>query len=148
MVLLRRDSEGRSQREGFRAAPVGRANAAERGASANGSGLSTGGFAADIFGWWSPPHRSPFAFGVNMKRFWPLILICVGVALVLGGFVYDVMFAGIPYQDPTPEISARYAHHAHVASVICSFGVALLLAGSVAGLVRFVIRRLRRPLVS
>ena len=83
-----------------------------------------------------------------MKRFWPLILICVGVALVLGGFVYDVMFAGIPYQDPTPEISARYAHHAHVASVICSFGVALLLAGSVAGLVRFVIRRLRRPLVS
>ena len=51
-----------------------------------------------------------------MKRFWPLVLIGAGLALVLGGFIYDVMFAGIPYQDPTPEMSARYAHHAHVAS--------------------------------
>ena len=44
------------------AEPVDRANAAEQQASANGSGLSTGGFAADGFGF-SPPHRSPFSFG-------------------------------------------------------------------------------------
>jgi hypothetical protein len=48
-----------------------------------------------------------------MKRGWPLLLIVAGLLLMVGGFVYDVMFAGIPYQDPTPEMSARYAFHAH-----------------------------------
>jgi len=64
-----------------------------------------------------------------MRRFWPLFLIAGGVLVVFGGFIYDVMFAGIPYQDPTPEMSARYAHHAGIASMIRWCGVVVFLFG-------------------
>jgi hypothetical protein len=67
-----------------------------------------------------------------MGRFWPLLLIVDGVLLVFGGFIYDVMFAGIPYQDPTPEMSASYAHDAGIASMIRWCGVAVFLIGWVA----------------
>jgi UPF0716 family protein affecting phage T7 exclusion len=76
-----------------------------------------------------------------MKRFWPLTLIVAGLLLMTGGFVYDVMFAGIPYQDPTPEMSARYAYHSRVASMTFRTGAGVFAAGSIAG----IIRRLRRP---
>jgi hypothetical protein len=80
-----------------------------------------------------------------MRRFWPLIPIAAGFLVVVAGFVYDVEFAGIPYQDPTPEMSARYAYHAHIASMICRIGFWILLFGIIAGIIRFIIRRLRPP---
>jgi hypothetical protein len=72
----------------------------------------------------------------------------VGLFLLLVGFIYDVKFAGIPYQDPTPEMSARYDHHARIASSICWLGSGIFLVGSLAGIVRFVIRRFRPSVVS
>jgi len=54
---------------------------------------------------------------------------------------YDVMFAGIPYQDPTPEMLARYAHHARIASMMGWCGVAVFLFGVVAGIIRRVTRK-------
>ncbi len=83
-----------------------------------------------------------------MTRFWPLLLAAAGLFLLLSGFVYDVMFAGIPYQDPTPEMSARYAHHARIASSTYWLGFGVFLLGLLAGIVRFVVRRFRPPLVS
>ena len=83
-----------------------------------------------------------------MKRFWPLLLIIAGLCLLVGGFLYDVMLAGIPYQDPTPEMSARYARHLRIASVTCWVGLGALLFGGIAGIVRLVIRRFRRPVAS
>lgn len=82
-----------------------------------------------------------------MKRFWPVILIYLGGFLLLGGAIYNVMFAGIPYQDPTPEMSARYAHHARIASVICRLGLGVFLVGSVACIIGLIVRRFRRPIV-
>jgi hypothetical protein len=76
-----------------------------------------------------------------MRRFWPLLLIVGGVLIVLGGFIYDVMFAGIPYQDPTPEMSASYVHHASIASMIRWCGVAVLIFVVVAGVIRRVKRK-------
>ncbi len=73
----------------------------------------------------------------GLKRYWPLLLIVAGLLIVLGGFIYDVMFAGIPYQDPTPEMSARYEHHARIASVIRWCGVAVFLIGWVGAIRRF-----------
>jgi len=78
-----------------------------------------------------------------MKRFWPLMLIAAGFFLLLGGFIYDVIFAGIPYQDPTPEMSARYSHHAHIASTTRWCGLAVLLFGAFAGISRSFVRRFR-----
>lgn len=79
-----------------------------------------------------------------MKRHWPLILVAVGTGLVLAGLVYDVMFAGIPYQDPMPEISESYARHSHIASLIRWLGAAVLNAGMLAAFVRLAVRRFRR----
>lgn len=79
-----------------------------------------------------------------MKRFWPLLLGAAGFCLLIGGFVYDVRFAGIPYQDPTPEMSARYASHSRIASVLRWTGVAAFLFGGVVGIGR----RFRRSAVS
>jgi hypothetical protein len=79
-----------------------------------------------------------------MKRFLPLLLLGIGILLIFGGFVYDVMFAGIPYQDPTPEMSARYAYHSHIASTVCAIGAGAFLGGTVAGIAQFIIRRFPR----
>lgn len=87
---------------------------------------------------------SPWVGGIpRMKRFWPLLLVAAGLFLIFGGFLYDVMFAGIPYQDPTPEMSARYAHHARIASIIGWFGTGVFLSGVVSGVIRVIIRRFR-----
>lgn len=82
-----------------------------------------------------------------MKRFWPLILIAAGLFLLVGGFIYDVMFAGIPFQDPTPEMSARYAQQAQIGATICWLGVGVFAFGLLSSIVRLVVRRFRRPLV-
>ncbi|HKU94283.1 MAG TPA: hypothetical protein VJR58_03355 [Vineibacter sp.] len=55
-----------------------------------------------------------------------------GIGLVFMGFVYDVLFAGIPYQDPPPELAAQYDREAWIAGFISWLGVPLLMAGGIA----------------
>jgi hypothetical protein len=78
-----------------------------------------------------------------MKRFWPLIVISAGLFLLVGGFIYDVMFAGIPYQDPTPEMLARYNQHSRIASTIRVSGFGVFLFGLLASIIRWAVRRFR-----
>lgn len=66
----------------------------------------------------------------------PLALSIAGVLLIIGGFIYDVIFAGIPYQDPTPAMTASYERHALIASMIRYAGLAALLIGVISGLIR------------
>jgi hypothetical protein len=56
----------------------------------------------------------------------------LGIVIVVTGFVYDVLFAGIPYQDPTPELQARYDLHSSVAGIFYKTGGIVFLAGLVA----------------
>jgi hypothetical protein len=56
----------------------------------------------------------------------------IGMLIVMSGFVYDVAFAGIPYQDPTPELQARYDFHRAVAGAIYTTGGVVFLLGIVA----------------
>ena len=79
-----------------------------------------------------------------MKQFWPYILIAAGLLLMVGGFIYDVLFAGIPYQDPTPELSANYARHSHIASTIRWCGGWLFLLGMFIDCSRWVIHRQKK----
>ena len=69
-----------------------------------------------------------------MTGFRPLLLIVGGMLIAFGGCIYD---PGIPYQDPTPEMSASYAHHAGIASMIRWFGVAVFMIGWMGGVRRF-----------
>jgi hypothetical protein len=65
-----------------------------------------------------------------MKRLIQTIaILLLGILIVISGFVYDAMFAGIPYQDPTPELQARYDFHSSVAGVFYQAGVMLFLVG-------------------
>ena len=45
-------------------------------------------------------------------------LVLSGMTVIFLGFMYDVVYAGIPYQDPTPAMLASYNFHAQVASLI------------------------------
>jgi uncharacterized membrane protein len=80
---------------------------------------------------------------VTDKKIWPHIFLAAGLVLLMAGFVYDVIFAGIPYQDPTPEMAARYAHHASTANMLYWFGGLLLLIGLISVIVRSLFDRFR-----
>ena len=67
--------------------------------------------------------------------------IAGGIVLLLAGFVYDVLFAGIPYQDPTPEMQQRYERHRGIATAIELLGVAITLSGCLVWLVRRLLRK-------
>ncbi len=85
---------------------------------------------------------------ISNRRLWPFVLIVVGLFLLIGGFIYDVMFAGIPYQDPTPEMSARYARHAFVASTIRWCGLGVFLFGALAKFIRWLGQRAGHSVVA
>jgi hypothetical protein len=55
----------------------------------------------------------------------------LGTAIVLIGFIYDVLFAGLPYQDPTPQMQAVWDHHKRIADVIEVAGFVVTLLGFV-----------------
>jgi hypothetical protein len=88
-----------------------------------------------------------------MKRWWPLGVIAA--SLVLGslvcaaGWMYDVVFAGIPYQDPTPELAARYTLNAQIASLIRWVGAGICASGGLLGgalLVWTVLKKMRQSI--
>jgi hypothetical protein len=89
----------------------------------------------EIFSYWREDGRSKrFSYDLHkrekpMKRFPPFILIVLGIIIVLAGFVYDVLFAGIPYQDPTPALAASYNFHAQIASIIRWSGIGICIIG-------------------
>jgi hypothetical protein len=64
-------------------------------------------------------------------------LIVLGCVVVVAGFFYDVMFAGIPYQDPTPELLAHYSFHASVAGYIYKSGFGIIVLGAILSIIRF-----------
>lgn len=53
----------------------------------------------------------------------------MGLAIIVVGFVYDIMFAGIPYQDPSPELLANWKFHSSVAFWIMTAGLAVFSIG-------------------
>ncbi len=70
-----------------------------------------------------------------MKKIQPRILIAAGAFLMLFGFVYLAIFAGVPYQDPTPEMSASYTLHTRIGFTIFFCGAGAFLFGAVSGIV-------------
>ena len=56
----------------------------------------------------------------------PLLL---GLGTLFAGFMYSVLFAGIPYQDPPPALQADYEFHIAVASRIEAIGLFVIALG-------------------
>ena len=76
-----------------------------------------------------------------MKQIWPIALIILGITIIFIGFVYDVVFAGIPYQDPTPALQASYDYHSRIASIIRWSGVGICMIGLMVGIIRRLMRK-------
>ncbi len=66
-----------------------------------------------------------------MRKLRPIRLIVIGLLLLVGGIVYDVLFAGIPYQDVPQELLNRYALHRKISSILCLAGFSTFLAGAI-----------------
>jgi hypothetical protein len=63
-------------------------------------------------------------------------VILTGLCLLLAGFVYEATFNGLPYPDPTPEMSAQWAYHETIAGIFYRAGVLVIAAGLAWGLYR------------
>ena len=61
----------------------------------------------------------------------PSVAVVLGLTVAVAGLAYDLAFAGLPYQDPTPEVQARWLYHSAVASVVERWGLGILLLGVV-----------------
>jgi hypothetical protein len=80
-----------------------------------------------------------------MKRFMPFVLIALGITIIFAGFVYDVLFAGIPYPDPTPALAASYDFHSQIASKIRWSGMGTCVIGGAAIIIRWLTRKSHDP---
>jgi hypothetical protein len=71
-------------------------------------------------------------FSGNTRRYrllvFPWSCVILALLMIVGAFVYDLIFAGLPYSDPTPAMAASYALHSEIASVGYVIGLLVLLA--------------------
>jgi hypothetical protein len=77
-------------------------------------------------------------------RFVVLSPAIMGLALLVGAGVYDVVFVNIPYQDPPPYLRNQWEHDSHIASAAASLGGRLFVCGVVWLGIAWLIRRSRR----
>jgi|GEM_PF-3337006 len=83
-----------------------------------------------------------------MKRPWPSFVIAAGIVLSFAGLTYDIIFAGIPYQDPSPQLQAAYLENAMYATKLIRIGGFVTFLGIVAAVIRYAIRFVRRQFVT
>jgi len=47
-----------------------------------------------------------------------ILVLIMGIGIIAIGFIYDVFFAGIPYQDPSPALQKQFEFHSAIASYL------------------------------
>lgn len=66
----------------------------------------------------------------QMKRLCRIAwLTIIGLFVLMSGLAYDITWAGIPYQDATPDLQARYDFHRSVANWFYISGGVVVLGG-------------------
>jgi len=81
-------------------------------------------------------------------RNWPLVTSMIGILLAVAGLSYEIIFAGIPYQDPTPEILNNYHHQTAIAQRIYTVAYVFCLIGALSLFGKFIHREItqrKRP---
>ena len=75
-----------------------------------------------------------------LKRLFSSILLA-GLLVLGAGLYYWVIKAGIPYQDPTPEIQLQYSINMGIGDVLTKIGVFTMLAGAVCRIIIGILSR-------
>jgi len=70
-------------------------------------------------------------------------VLLAGLLVIAAGFLYDVMYAGIPYQDAPDYLLAEYDRHQRISNWIMSVGVFIVTVGGVTN----IIFRFKRALI-
>ncbi len=71
----------------------------------------------------------------------PKFLFLSSIVVVIVGFMYLVVFAGIPYQDAPPDLVARYGFHSSIGNTLVQIGVVLMAVSGIWWLVNLIGRR-------
>lgn len=78
---------------------------------------------------------------IDAKTFFNSIAIA-GCLIFAAGVYYAIVKAGIPYQDPTPEMSLQYAVDFRIGEVLLTLGAAAFAVGAAGRVImRFVKRK-------
>ena len=64
-------------------------------------------------------------------------LFLIGIAIIVIGFLYDLIFAGIPYQDPSSQMLEKYNQNLFISDVIIKFGLLVTIVGIVFKIISF-----------
>lgn len=59
---------------------------------------------------------------INTILIFSIALIIVGIIILVIGFYYSVFKAGIPYQDPTPELQIQYEINYNIGNILTKIG--------------------------
>ncbi len=75
-----------------------------------------------------------------IKRFFTSILFA-GILVLATGLYYMVIKAGIPFQDPTPEMQLQYSINMGIGDALTKVGFCTTMAGSICRIVIGVLSR-------
>lgn len=67
-------------------------------------------------------------------------LIYIGILLVFIGFITDVIFAGIPYQDAPIELVEKYNFYLNLSKTIYAVGLIVLIIGVINKLLKKLVK--------
>lgn len=71
----------------------------------------------------------------------PLISIMFGVVILLIGFYYEGVKAGIPYQDPTPELTQKYLNNIYTGHTLYKIGFIMISIGCLLFMIQRIINK-------
>ena len=78
-----------------------------------------------------------------LKRLFTSIILA-GILVLSAGLYYLVIKAGIPYQDPTPELQLQYSINMGIGDVLMKIGLCTTMAGSICRVILGVLSRKKK----
>lgn len=77
-----------------------------------------------------------------LKRKYLILAFTLGICLIIAGFFYDVIYAGIPFQDPTIAMQKEYLRQQTIAYTIMKSGLAVSLLSIILSLTSVFFKRI------
>lgn len=72
------------------------------------------------------------------------IVIVAGVIMLFAGLYFWLIKAGIPYQDPTPEMQMQYAKNLHTGEILIAAGFLVSIFAPVPRIIVGIVARRRK----